>query len=458
MPDLNEAELQKGQGFEFVVPSSEIGARSTAENNHRLEVKSSYEAMSNNLRANLLVAVAELHRGIRQQLPESIVSNARANMEWTLAPAVTDLLVEVGDYVNPDEVSEIINEHLKKVPVETSPHSQAIALLYRAYDSVILDSPDEAFNHDKVDAMLVALLTVDALNESTSRGDINVRLAIKNRRNISEGADAETLAALIKLMEELNTVPPEVDLFDLNRNSNAFDHAKRLAPLIDSVVEVAQGMIGGVEPEPASYLEAVKSGGKPVMTSGIDVISYRLLEDVKGQEGLSDDVEENEMLERGRKTAQKTKGAAIPSDASGMITRARARSEEKTAREIRTRQANLDLAEAEQRDEEAVGRPLRQRQIEIDALRAEAQFTNPVTGGKQSTVEHYGHDIVQGTGESPAAKQKAAGEGAIERAKVELAGLIAERGKEAEAARQRRQEESNEALKLYLELKRKGKL
>jgi len=45
MPDLNEAELQKGQGFEFVVPSSEIGARSTAENNHRLEVKSSYEAM-----------------------------------------------------------------------------------------------------------------------------------------------------------------------------------------------------------------------------------------------------------------------------------------------------------------------------------------------------------------------------------------------------------------------------
>src|SRR3989338_6549934 len=73
MPDLNEAELQKGQGFEFVVPSSEIGARSTAENNHRLEVKSSYEAMSNNLRANLLVAVAELNRGIRQQLRESML-------------------------------------------------------------------------------------------------------------------------------------------------------------------------------------------------------------------------------------------------------------------------------------------------------------------------------------------------------------------------------------------------
>ena len=434
MPGLSEADI------EFVAPSSERAEQGVSENEHRLEVNASYEAMSENLRANLFLAAAELHRRRKAELPQRVTNNANTHIRDLLNPAITEMLSEVGDTITYDEVSRILQEHFNEVPVNSLPHIQAIAIFHRAYESAILDSPDAAFNHDKALAMEVALLTIDELTVSSSRGQVDVRLAIKNKLTLGSGADVETLAALVKLLEELESVPQNIDFFDLNADEKALMHAKRLAPFIDQVVIAAQGMIGGAEIGSNDYPNAILNEGKPVMASGVDVISYR----------LSEITDEQQVLTTGKSTDS--------SGVTGMIARAHARKVQEAEKEIRTRRGALELAAAQQRVDEAAARPLREKQAGIDFGRFEATRIDPLTGGRPHVVEHYGHGKAQGTGKSPAAQQKAAGEGAVERARIEFAELLKKRDEAAEAARLRRLEEDRKTLELYEKLKRKGNL
>jgi len=434
MPGLSEADI------EFVAPSSERAEQGVSENEHRLEVNASYEAMSENLRANLFLAAAELHRRRKAELPQRVTNNANTHIRDLLNPAITEMLSEVGDTITYDEVSRILQEHFNEVPVNSLPHIQAIAIFHRAYESAILDSPDAAFNHDKALAMEVALLTIDELTVSSSRGQVDVRLAINNKLNLDSGADVETLATLVKLQEELKSVPLDIDFFDLNTNEKALMHAKRLAPFVDAVVDAAQVMIGGMKTSADNYPEAVKNGGRPVMASGVDIISFRLSEFDEEQTGLP---------------AEKS---APSGGVAGMITRANARKAWEAEKEIQARRANLDLAAAQQQVDDAAARPLREKQANIDLGRFEETRIDPSTGGRPRVVKHYGHGIEQGTGLSPAAQQKVAGEGAVERARIEFAELLRKRDEAAEAARLRRLEEDRKTLELYEKLKRKGNL
>src|SRR3989344_3858897 len=383
MPGLSEADI------EFAAPSSERAEQGVSENEHRLEVNASYEAMSENLRANLFLAAAELHRGRKAELPQRVTSNANSHIRDLLIPAITEMLSEVGDTITYDAVSRILQEHFNEVPVNSLPHIQAIAIFHRAYESAILDSP---------------------------------------------------VAALVKLLEELESVPQNIDFFDLNADEKALMHAKRLAPFIDQVVIAAQGMIGGAEIGSNDYPNAILNEGKPVMASGVDVISYR----------LSEITDEQQVLTTGKSTDS--------SGVTGMIARAHARKVQEAEKEIRTRRGALELAAAQQRVDEAAEHPLRKKQAGIDFGRYEATRIDPLTGGRPHVVEHYGHGKAQGTGKSPAAQQKAAGEGAVERARIEFAELLKKRDEAAEAARLRRLEEDRKTLELYEKLKRKGNL